>query len=175
MVTSRRTLTATLTISVLMMCLATRVLAAMVPRSDAAGPFGSAVKGLALSVNLTRRVVRVGEPIGITFRVKNDGPVVPIFRAGAFQEYHLSGTGPDGSAIKLHNRGYVFNVRGPSGLKLDQSNAYKHHEDDLGLMYDFSKRGSYTFNFKTAVALQFHLYDTPYAVLTSNTVTLTVE
>lgn len=144
------------------------------PRSSITQPFGPAQKGLALSATLEKEVVHVGDPIQVTFAVKDDGPPLGIFRIGTLEEYELHGTGPDGSSITRTDEQILFSGSVRSGWGIGSDSVYIHTTRNLGTYYDFGKPGQYKFYFTSAVALEFHLSEL-YAVLTSNTVDLTIE
>lgn len=146
----------------------------VVSLSSANQPFGRPDKGLALSAGLERHVVHVGDPIPVTFAIKDDGPPIGIFRRGFLGEYDLHGTGPDGSTIKPTDEKPLFSGSIRSGWGIAPGEVYEHTTANIASFYDFSKPGHYKFYFVSAVAREFHLSE-PYAVLTSNTVNLTVQ
>jgi hypothetical protein len=139
------------------------------PRSSVTQRFGPTEKGLALSASLEKEVVHVGDPIQVTFAVKDDGPALGIFRIGTLEEYELHGTRPDGSSITRTDEQILFSGSIRSGWGIGPDSVYIHTTRSLGTYYDFARPGHYKFYFTSAVALELHLSEL-YAVLTSNTV-----
>ncbi len=160
--------------------LAIATLFATVTRADqfdshpsAALVFGPTEKGLALSVSLTHQTLSPGDPIEVTFVIKNNGPPISIFRYGYIQEYGLTGVGPDGTTIRRLGPSPPFNGSVRSGWHLNTGEAYEHTTSDIRWAYDFRAPGKYTFAFTSVVTLR--LGGQSYATLTSNTVKLTLQ
>jgi hypothetical protein len=144
----------------------------VVKQLGANAAWGPIEKGLMLSVTPSEQSVQRGQPIEVTFAIKNTGSPVSIFRYGSLREFSLSGSGPDGSPIQKYSRTSPFNGSYRSGWQLGTGEAYE-HTSDLGKMYDFRAPGKYTFSFKTVVTQVFG--GPAYATLTSNTVEVIVQ
>ncbi len=143
-------------------------------QSKAFYSFGQTTNNLALSVKLAHESRKQGDPIEITFAIRNSGPPLSIFRVGSTTEYGLVGTGPGGVPIRKTSSAFHYWGSVPSGWHLGTGSTYQHTTEDLGKTYDFRKIGRYTFSFQTAINLEYHL-DQTYTILKSNAVTLDVN